>query len=88
MDNTATDDGGGIDLDDDGNLRMMRSAVQGNETTDFSDSDGGGINLSGPDTAARIVRSTVSGNRAAGSSGGIEVPGAALSISNSTVAGQ
>lgn len=87
VNNTAPDDGGGIDLDDNGNLRMVRSAVQGNETTDFSDSDGGGINLSGPDTEASIVRSTVSGNRAAGGSGGIEVPGAELNISRSTVAG-
>jgi CSLREA domain-containing protein len=85
--NTAPDDGGGIDLDDDANLRMSRSAVQGNEATDFLDSDGGGINLAGDNTLARIVRSTVSGNRAAGSSGGVEVPGAELIVSRSTVSG-
>jgi CSLREA domain-containing protein len=84
---SAPDDGGGIDLDDNANLRMNRSSVQNNEATDFGDSDGGGINLSGTDTVATIVRSTVSANRAAGSSGGIEVPGADLSVSKSTVAG-
>jgi fibronectin-binding autotransporter adhesin len=86
-DNTATDDGGGLDLDENGSLRMTRSAVLDNETTDFADSDGAGINLSGDGTVARLVRSSVSGNSGAGNSGGIEVPGGDLTLSKSTVAG-
>jgi CSLREA domain-containing protein len=80
------DDGGGIDVDLLAGLVLLRSAVTGNRAVENSDSNGGGINTAGIGTRVRVVRSTVSGNRALGDGGGVEVGGADLLVSRSTVA--
>jgi CSLREA domain-containing protein len=76
--NVSDSDSGAIEGDGDAALVMTRSKLNGN----VSDGDGGAIYLDGSD--ARIVQTTIAGNRANGA-GGINGNGA-LSIDRSTIA--
>jgi hypothetical protein len=84
MNNTAYDDGGGIAILG-GTAVIHDSIISGNEAaTEHHDSVGGGVLIFGPGATVTIGRSTVSGNRAWGSGGGIYNSGT-LWLSNSAV---
>jgi hypothetical protein len=76
--NVSDSDSGAIEGDGDATLVIMRSKLNSN----VSDGDGGAIYLDGSD--ARIIQTTIAGNRA-NSAGGINGNGA-LSIDRSTIA--
>jgi CSLREA domain-containing protein len=83
INNTAGGDGGGIRSS--GPLMLRRCTVAGNRTTG-SNTDGGGLNLSG-DFLRAIVQSTISDNRANRYGGGVQSGTGSLDIVASTLHG-
>ncbi len=64
-------------------ITIDRSTVSGNTASGAI--DGGGVILRGPVGAARIISSTISGNRTTGAGGGVFVDGVNVSVSHSTI---
>lgn len=87
--NTSAKNGGGIYLYN-GSLVLEDSVVSDNQATSFANAKGGGINLRNP-KAVTIERSTISGNSASGSGGGVYImkaeSGAVFAVKDSTVSG-
>jgi hypothetical protein len=84
--NTAVNGGGITANNTDGTFKLVDSTVSGNHATGNPNSAGGGVRVYGDTTV--IDHTTISGNTAAGSAGGIYGdPKYGLTITNSTVSG-
>jgi hypothetical protein len=85
--NTASDDGGGIEIDGPGTLNVTASSLLNNRTGD----DGGGINCDNTGVTINVTGSTLAGNSnvpGLGNTGAaidLENSGCALKMTNSTV---
>jgi predicted outer membrane repeat protein len=90
--NTAVNDGGGVDATGFSSLTITKTAISGNQTTamNAANQGGGGIFVSGSGSATPvdISSSTIDNNRSASDGGGLlALGGIALTITGTTFAG-
>jgi hypothetical protein len=89
--NFATEDGGGIEVDDGSSLSLVRSLVSGNVANFGDDGNGGGGIENEDESTTNIVDSSITGNTVvfSGPGGGIENnnEGTTMTITRSTIAG-